>query len=63
MSKRKAARKGGQSRFVLRIKGLPSDAVQIKSLDNGTMIYADKFGTVYAVRLERAVYRLLQGDV
>ncbi len=56
---RRAAAK--QSRFVLRVKALPPDAQEVQVLDNGTSLYADKFGTVYAVRKEMVVYRLLEG--
>jgi len=59
MKRKKGASK---TRFVLRIKGLPADAVAVSEKTyGGALIYADKFGSIYAVRRETVVYRILQG--
>ena len=49
------------SPFVLRIKSLPPDVTQIGVTPDGTTLYADILGNVFAVRTELVVYRVLAG--
>lgn len=63
MARKKSQRSSRNTRFILRIKSLPTDAKQIDQLPDGTTIHVDKFGTVYAQRLETVTYRLLQGTL
>lgn len=58
-----ATKRKRMSNFIQRIRKLPENAKKVDQLPDGTIIYADEFGTVFATREETVTYVLLQGKL